>query len=32
VTIVTYKILTLCRGGYFTHLAQYAARDWGLVI
>jgi DNA excision repair protein ERCC-3 len=32
VTIATYQILTTRRGGGFTHLDLFGARDWGLVI
>jgi DNA excision repair protein ERCC-3 len=32
VTIATYQILTTRRGGTFTHLDLFGARDWGLVI
>ncbi len=32
VTIATYQILTTRRGGNFTHLDLFGARDWGLVI
>jgi DNA excision repair protein ERCC-3 len=32
VTIATYQILTTRRGGVFTHLDLFGARDWGLVI
>jgi DNA excision repair protein ERCC-3 len=32
VTIATYQILTTRRGGAFTHLDLFSARDWGLVI
>jgi DNA excision repair protein ERCC-3 len=32
VTIATYQILTTRRGGSFTHLDLFGARDWGLVI
>jgi DNA excision repair protein ERCC-3 len=32
VTIATYQILTTRRGGLFTHLDLFGARDWGLVI
>ncbi|HEY2949943.1 MAG TPA: DNA repair helicase XPB [Micromonosporaceae bacterium] len=32
VTIATYQILTTRRGGLFTHLDLFNARDWGLVI
>ncbi|MFJ8579223.1 DNA repair helicase XPB [Micromonospora sp. NPDC093277] len=32
VTIATYQVLTSRRGGAFTHLDLFSARDWGLVI
>jgi DNA excision repair protein ERCC-3 len=32
VTIATYQVLTTRRGGAFTHLDVFGARDWGLVI
>jgi DNA excision repair protein ERCC-3 len=32
VTIATYQVLTARRGGAFTHLDLFGARDWGLVI
>ena len=32
VTIATYQVLTSRRGGAFTHLDLFGARDWGLVI
>jgi DNA excision repair protein ERCC-3 len=32
VTIATYQVLTSRRGGNFTHLDLFGARDWGLVI
>jgi DNA excision repair protein ERCC-3 len=32
VTIATYQVLTTRRGGTFTHLDLFGARDWGLVI
>jgi DNA excision repair protein ERCC-3 len=32
VTIATYQVLTTRRGGNFTHLDVFGARDWGLVI
>jgi DNA excision repair protein ERCC-3 len=32
VTIATYQVLTSRRGGTFTHLDLFGARDWGLVI
>jgi DNA excision repair protein ERCC-3 len=32
VTIATYQVLTLKRGGLFPHLDVFNARDWGLVI
>jgi DNA excision repair protein ERCC-3 len=32
VTIATYQVLTTRRGGNFTHLDLFGARDWGLVI
>ncbi|GAA4693459.1 helicase [Phytohabitans rumicis] len=32
VTIATYQVLTTRRGGVFTHLDLFNARDWGLVI
>jgi len=32
VTIATYQVLTTRRGGTFTHLDLFNARDWGLVI
>ncbi len=32
VTIATYQVLTTRRGGAFTHLDLFGARDWGLVI
>ncbi|MEV0394510.1 DNA repair helicase XPB [Polymorphospora rubra] len=32
VTIATYQVLTSRRGGAFTHLDLFNARDWGLVI
>jgi DNA excision repair protein ERCC-3 len=32
VTIATYQVLTTRRGGSFTHLDLFGARDWGLVI
>jgi DNA excision repair protein ERCC-3 len=32
VTIATYQVLTTRRGGVFTHLDVFGARDWGLVI
>jgi DNA excision repair protein ERCC-3 len=32
VTIATYQILTTRRGGGFTHLDLFGARDWGLII
>jgi DNA excision repair protein ERCC-3 len=32
VTIATYQVLTTRRGGAFTHLDLFNARDWGLVI
>jgi len=32
VTIATYQVLTARRGGTFTHLDLFNARDWGLVI
>jgi DNA excision repair protein ERCC-3 len=32
VTIATYQVLTARRGGAFTHLDLFNARDWGLVI
>jgi DNA excision repair protein ERCC-3 len=32
ITIATYQILTTRRGGGFTHLDVFGARDWGLVI
>jgi DNA excision repair protein ERCC-3 len=32
VTIATYQILTTRRGGSFTHLDLFGARDWGLVV
>jgi DNA excision repair protein ERCC-3 len=32
VTIATYQVLTTRRGGNFTHLDLFNARDWGLVI
>ena len=31
VTIATYQVLTTRRGGAFTHLDLFGARDWGLV-
>ncbi|GAA2707063.1 DNA repair helicase XPB [Micromonospora olivasterospora] len=32
VTIATYQVLTSRRGGAFTHLDLFSARDWGLVV
>ncbi|SCG62867.1 DNA repair helicase XPB [Micromonospora halophytica] len=32
VTIATYQVLTARRGGAFTHLDLFSARDWGLVV
>ena len=32
VTVATYQVLTTRRGGAFTHLDLFGARDWGLVI
>jgi len=32
VTIATYQVLTVRRGGTFPHLDLFGARDWGLVI
>ncbi|MEU2612897.1 DNA repair helicase XPB [Micromonospora sp. NPDC007271] len=32
VTIATYQVLTSRRGGAFTHLDLFNARDWGLVV
>jgi DNA excision repair protein ERCC-3 len=32
VTIATYQILTTRRGGGFTHLDLFGARDWGLIV
>src|SRR3982750_2768510 len=32
VTIATYQVITSRRGGAFTHLDLFGARDWGLVI
>ncbi|MET8305215.1 DNA repair helicase XPB [Micromonospora sp. NPDC005173] len=32
VTIATYQVLTARRGGTFTHLDLFGARDWGLVV
>ena len=32
VTIATYQVLTLKRGGIFPHLNVFDARDWGLII
>ncbi|MEU8326796.1 DNA repair helicase XPB [Micromonospora sp. NPDC048839] len=32
VTIATYQVLTSRRGGAFTHLDLFGARDWGLVV
>jgi DNA excision repair protein ERCC-3 len=32
VTIATYQVLTSRKGGAFTHLDLFGARDWGLVI
>jgi DNA excision repair protein ERCC-3 len=32
VTIATYQVLTTRRGGTFTHLDLFGARDWGLII
>jgi DNA excision repair protein ERCC-3 len=32
VTIATYQVLTARRGGAFTHLDLFNARDWGLVV
>jgi DNA excision repair protein ERCC-3 len=32
VTIATYQVLTLKRGGIFPHLSVLDARDWGLII
>jgi DNA excision repair protein ERCC-3 len=32
VTIATYQVLTTRRGGVFTHLDLFGARDWGLII
>ncbi|MBO4159970.1 DNA repair helicase XPB [Micromonospora antibiotica] len=32
VTIATYQVLTSRRGGAFTHLELFGARDWGLVV
>ncbi|MET8039475.1 DNA repair helicase XPB [Micromonospora sp. NPDC005215] len=32
VTIATYQVLTARRGGAFTHLDLFGARDWGLVV
>ncbi|GGK20147.1 helicase [Pilimelia terevasa] len=32
VTIATYQVLTARRGGVFTHLDLFGARDWGLVV
>lgn len=32
VTIATYQVLTLRRGGVFPHLSVFDARDWGLII
>src|SRR5256714_1465961 len=32
VTIATYQVLTVRRGGVFPHLDVFGARDWGLVI
>jgi DNA excision repair protein ERCC-3 len=32
VTIATYQVLTTRRGGVFSHLDLFGARDWGLVI
>jgi DNA excision repair protein ERCC-3 len=32
VTIATYQVLTVRRGGVFPHLDLFGARDWGLVI
>ncbi len=32
VTIATYQIMTTRRGGVYTHLDLFGARDWGLVI
>ena len=32
VTIATYQVLTTRRGGAFTHLDLFGARDWGLVV
>ncbi len=32
VTIATYQVMTTKRGGFFTHLELFDARDWGLII
>jgi DNA excision repair protein ERCC-3 len=32
VTIATYQVLTTRRGGAFSHLDVFGARDWGLVV
>jgi DNA excision repair protein ERCC-3 len=32
VTIATYQVLTTRRGGVFTHLDLFGARDWGLIV
>ncbi|MET8278659.1 DNA repair helicase XPB [Micromonospora sp. NPDC005174] len=32
VTIATYQVLTSRKGGAFTHLDLFGARDWGLVV
>ncbi|MBB5871343.1 DNA excision repair protein ERCC-3 [Allocatelliglobosispora scoriae] len=32
VTIATYQVLTMRRGGTFPHLNVFEARDWGLII
>ncbi|HCT80443.1 MAG TPA: helicase [Micromonosporaceae bacterium] len=32
VTIATYQVLTMRRGGVFPHLSVFDARDWGLII
>ncbi|MEU7926552.1 DNA repair helicase XPB [Micromonospora sp. NPDC049801] len=32
VTIATYQVLTSRKGGVFTHLDLFGARDWGLVV
>jgi DNA excision repair protein ERCC-3 len=32
VTIATYQVLTMRRGGTFPHLTVFDARDWGLIV